>query len=70
MSLDERFMVAETEKWSVTVEKLLPLRFADVRIEPKNDSGFSLMLFFKCETPDLAQFDSPEKMGRSVVSSS
>ncbi len=70
MSMDDKFTVAETEKWSVTVEKQLDLRLADVRIEPKNDKSFSLMLYFKCDTPDLAQFDSPAKIERSVQSSS
>lgn len=70
MSLDDQFTVAETEKWSVTVERLLTLRFADVRIEPKNDRSFSLMLYFKCDTPDLAQFDSPKKIECSVRTSS
>ena len=70
MSLNDRFVVAESDKWDVTVEKMLPLRFANVKIKPKTDSTFSLMLFFKCDTPDLAQFDTPAKIERSVRSSS
>jgi hypothetical protein len=70
MSLDDRFVVKDSEQWNVSVEKLLPLRFANVRISPNEGRSFSLMLYFKCDTPDLAQFDSPEKMERNVRSSS
>jgi hypothetical protein len=70
LSLDDRFTVADTEKWTVKVEKELPLRLADVRVEPKKDSSFSLMLYLKCDTPDLAAYDSPERIEQSVRSSS
>jgi hypothetical protein len=70
MSLNDRFIVADTEQWSVAIEKVLPLRFADVRVSPNKASTFSLMLYFKCDTPDLAIFNSPEKIRRSVRSSS
>jgi len=70
MSLDDRFVVADSEKWSVAVERQLSLRFADVKITPKQGHGFSLMLYFKCDTPDLAEFDTPEKMKEAVRSSS
>jgi hypothetical protein len=40
------------------------------KITPKTDSSFSLMLYFKCDTPDLAQFDSSEKIEKSVRKSS
>jgi hypothetical protein len=70
MSMDDRFTVAETAKWSVEIEKELALRFANVKILPKKDRTFSLMLYFKCDTPDLAQFDSPAKIERAVRASS
>jgi hypothetical protein len=70
MSVADQFTVAETEKWSVAVEKELLLRFANVKVLPKNGSGFSLMLYFKCDTPDLAQFDSRAKIERAVRVSS
>jgi hypothetical protein len=70
MSVEDRFTVAETEKWSVAVEKELSLRFANVKILPKKDKSFSLMLYFKCDTRDLAQFDSPAKIERAVRVSS
>ena len=66
MSLDDRFVVSESEQWNVKVERILPLRLADVRITPKTGSAFDLTLYFKCDTPDLAQFDSPEKIEKSV----
>lgn len=59
-SLRDTFCIEQNEKWVIEVEKLLTLRFADVRITPK-DSSFSLILYFKADTPDLAQFDTPEK---------
>ena len=70
MSLDDRFAVSETEKWRVEVKKYLSLRFADVEVTPKKDKSFSLMLYFKCDTPDLAQFDSFAKIEKSIRSSS
>jgi hypothetical protein len=46
------------------------LRFADVLITSKKGLPFSLSLYFKCDTPDLAQFDTPEKIKNSVLASS
>jgi len=70
MSLDDTFLVRETANWSINIEKQLTLRFADVRITPKQGYDFSMMLYFKCDTPDLAQFDTPEKMAETVRKSS
>lgn len=70
ISLDDTFLVRETRHWSVNVEKQLALRFADVRITPKHGYDFSMMLYFKCDTPDLAQFDTPEKTAETVRRSS
>jgi hypothetical protein len=66
MSLDDVFTVSDTDKWNVTVEKELTLRFADVTVEPKGRATFSLKLWFKCDTRDLSQYDTPEKMRRTV----
>lgn len=68
-SLRDTFCIEQNEKWVIEVEKLLTLRFADVRITPK-DSSFSLILYFKADTPDLAQFDTPEKIKKSIIKSS
>lgn len=70
MSMEDFFQVAETPQWSVEVEKLLPLRFADVKVKSKSGYPFNMMLYFKCDTPDLAQFDTPEKIAKSVRVSS
>jgi hypothetical protein len=69
-SLDDIFRIAENDQWNVKVERELQLRFADVHINQKQGYPFSLMLYFKADTPDLAQFNSPEKMERSVRISS
>jgi hypothetical protein len=66
MSMDDVFTVADTDKWNVTVEKELILRFADVMVRPKGRATFSLKLWFKCDTRDLAQYDTPEKRRRAV----
>ncbi|MRR56810.1 MAG: hypothetical protein EG824_01140 [Deltaproteobacteria bacterium] len=68
--LEDVFLISETDQWNVKVERELTLRFADVRVEDKRGYPFSLMLYFKADTPDLAQFDTPEKIERSVRSSS
>jgi hypothetical protein len=70
MSLNDTFVVKDSEKWRVTVDKVLPLRYGNVKVLPKKGYDFSLMLYFKCDTPDLAQFDSFEKMDRSILASS
>ena len=70
MTLDNEFVVKPAEQWTVKEEKYLPLRFANVEITPKKGSAFSLMLYFKCDTPDLAQFDSMEKIEKSLRVSS
>lgn len=70
MTDDDVFYVAETPQWSVEVEKLLMLRFADVKVKSKNGYPFNMMLYFKCDSPDLAQFDTPEKIAKSVRASS
>lgn len=69
MSMRDTFCIEQNAKWDIEVEKLLTLRFADVRITPK-DGSFSLLLYFKADTPDLAQFDSPEKFKKSIFRSS
>jgi hypothetical protein len=70
MDRDDVFHVAETDQWRVRVERYLPIRFANVRIDGKQGYHFSLMLYFKCDTPDLADYDSPEKIKRSILISS
>ena len=70
MSLDDEFPVQDTAKWTVTVERYMTLRLADVHVFPKQKKTFDLMLYFKCDTKDLARFDTPEKMRKSVVVSS
>lgn len=69
-SMNDVFRVTETDQWNVKLERELQLRFADVRVDDKQGYPFSLMLYFKADTPDLAQFDTPEKMECSVRSSS
>jgi len=70
MSMSDVYQVEETANWNVQVEKLLTLRFADVIITPKRGYDFSMKLFFKCDTPDLAKFDTPEKIAETVRTSS
>lgn len=70
MTMKDRLVVGDTEKWTVKVERYLMLRFANVSVAPKNGDSFSLMLYFKCDTPNLAQFDSLDKMERAVRLSS
>lgn len=70
MSLDDTFRVEETKDWNVEVKRILTLRFADVLITPKHGYDFSMMLYFKCDTEDLSQFDTPEKISTSIRKSS
>jgi hypothetical protein len=70
MSLDDAFTVQDTDKWAVSVQRSMDLRLADVLVEPKRGTSFSLLLYFKCDTKDLAQYDTPEKMRIAVLASS
>jgi hypothetical protein len=70
MSLDDEYTVQDAEKWTVSVQRYMILRLADVEVLPKQKKSFNLMLYFKCDTKDLAQFDTPEKMKKSVIMSS
>ena len=70
MSLEDSFVIAGPRSWNLEVEKELPLRFADIKVTPKKGEDFNMMLYFKCDTSDLSQFDTPEKIRRSVEKSS
>jgi len=69
MSIDDTFIVSDDVSKNVHIEKLLTLRFADVLVTPKEGQDFSLMLYFKADTPDLAQFDTAHKMQRAIQDS-
>jgi len=66
MSLDDKFKISDVANWNIKVERELTLRFADVSVVSSKGYDFNLKLYFKCDTKDLAQFDTPEKMKRSV----
>lgn len=68
-SMRDIFCIQKNENWEIEVEKILTLRFANIRITPK-DRSFSLMLYFKSDTPDLSQFDTPGKIKKSIIRSS
>lgn len=69
-SMEDRFVISETDFWNVKLERSVLLRFADVRIDNKLGYPFSLMLYFKADTPDLALFNTPKKIERAVLKSS
>ena len=62
LSLNDYFIVKDTEEYKVTLQKQLILRFANVQVTPQNGKDFDLLLFFKSDTPDLAQFDTAQKI--------
>ena len=70
MSLDDTFTVTETKDWMVKVERFMTMRHADVKVTPKVGAAFSLKLYFKCDTADLGNFDSAEKMKQAILTSS
>ena len=69
MTLCDVFEVSETDNWNVAVDRYLMLRFADVKITPKHGYNFNMKLFFKADTADLSQFDTPQKIKQSVKKS-
>jgi hypothetical protein len=62
IDLSHEFIVKETENYSIELIKELPLRFSNILVKPKKTYKFSMMLYFICDTPDLSEFDTPEKM--------
>ena len=67
LSVDDTFTVAETKTWAVKVERFMTLHHADIKVTPKVGAAFILMLYFKCDTADLGNFDSAGKMKQAVV---
>ena len=70
ISMKDTFVVTDSPNMAVEIQKLEPMKFADVKVTPQKGSAYTLMLYFKADTPDLAQFDTPEKIKNSVISSS
>ena len=66
MSLEDTFEITPRPGWTLEPWSYLPLRFGAVVIRDA-DETFSLKLTFLCDTPDLAKFDSPEKMRRWLL---
>ena len=69
MSADDTFTVAETENWNVKVLRYETQRHADVKVTPRTNTSFSLALNFRCDTGELANFDTQEKMKAAVLHS-
>jgi len=70
LSLNDTFTVTNTAKWTVSVLNQVDLRSADIEVKPRGKKSFYLTLYFKCDTKDLAQYDTPEKMKKSVIETS
>jgi hypothetical protein len=70
MSLSDVFRLEVPSDWKVEVKRYMPLRVADVKITPLRGYAFDMMLYFKCDTKDLARCDTPEKMAEIVKQSS
>ena len=66
MSLDDTFEITPHPGWTLDRGYYLTLRFGQVKIRDA-DGTFHLKLTFLCDTPDLAKFDSPDKMRRWLV---
>jgi hypothetical protein len=66
MSLNDTFVITGREGWKIDVNRVLPLRLAEVYLLPKQGTDLSVALRFLCDTPDLAKFDTPEKMLSAV----
>ena len=67
LSFDDTFIIHPNSEWNINVQKIVTWRFADINIIPKKGDNFNMQLYFKCDTPDLAKFDTPEKMKRSIL---
>ena len=65
-SMRDTFLLQGTEQWDVRLERQLLLRFAQVSVSDKSGYPFNLILNFMADTPDLAKFDTPEKMEKTI----
>ena len=69
-TLDDTFNLSDSKGYEVDVKKYLLLRFADIQIRPKGSTDYNLMLYFKSDTEDLSQFNTPAKIIKSIEASS
>ena len=69
MNPGDVYSVASVDGYTVEIVKYVPMRVAEVKVTPNDSPDFSLMLYFKCDTPELGQFDTPEKIAASVKAS-
>ena len=70
MSLNETFTIKDNPNWIIKNERYIPLRLADISIFSKKGYAFDLKLYFKCDTKDLSNFDTAEKIKESILASS
>ena len=70
ITMDETFTIKENSDWEIKIERYMPLRLADVSIFPKKGYDFDLKLYFKSDTKDLSNFNTPEKVKKSIIKTS
>lgn len=69
LSEDDTFTVSTPKAWTLQVVRATAMRQTDVKVTPKIGGAFSLILYFKRDTADVALFDTPEKMKEFVIRS-
>lgn len=67
MSLQDEFILQETDDIKIEVQELVMLRYANLKIQPRKMYTYDMMLYFKCDTKDLSQYNSPSKIASSVL---
>ncbi len=70
ITMDETFTIKENPDWVVKIERYMPLRLADVSIFSQKGYDFDLKLYFKSDTKDLSNFNTPDKIKKSIIDSS
>lgn len=68
MSINDSFVVENSEEWEVYVQRKRNLHFADVVVKPKKGKIFSMHLHFRRDTPDMARLNSADKIKKFVMS--
>jgi len=53
LSMKDRYTLEDTEKWTVTVDSRCDLRFAFLKIKPKAEKTFDLMLYYSTATQKI-----------------
>lgn len=63
---NDAFVIRESDVWDIRIEKYEPMHYAEIKVTPKMGPEFILAARFVCDTPDMGNFDTTEKLKKTV----